>query len=196
MKRLMQTFGMSGAILIAGCSNSALEAEMNWEVQDFSYMDQRGEEVSLDSLEGTPWLAAFIFTSCETVCPPMTFNLTDIQGELEAKGIEDYKIVAFSVDPENDTPEQLQEYLSNYPVPDESKWHLLTGYSQEEVKALGAESFKTLVQNDPNSDQVVHGTTFYLVNGEGTVVKDYNGYQDVPVDMIAADLETLIEEQS
>ncbi|WP_088006416.1 SCO family protein [Indiicoccus explosivorum] len=195
MKQLMLMFAIGAAALLAGCSDSALEAEMDWEVNDFSYMDQRGEEVSLESLQGTPWIAAFIFTNCETVCPPMTYNLTDIQKELEAKGLEDYKIVAFSADPENDTPEQLQSYLSEYPVPDESKWHLLTGYTQEEVKGLAADSFKTLIQDDPNSDQVIHGTTFYLVDGEGTVVKDYPGYQDVPVDMIAVDVETLIEEQ-
>jgi protein SCO1/2 len=185
--RYMRIALLLGLVLIlSACGSQSIE--------DFSYTDHRGETVSLDSLKGTPWLATFVFTNCETVCPPMTFNMAGIQEKLIAEGIEDYKIVAFSVDPKADTPEKMQEYLSNFSVPDESKWHLLTGYSQDEIAAFAVDNFKALVKNDPNSDQVVHGTSFYLMDAEGAVANNYDGYADVPVDQIIEDLHKLIEQ--
>ncbi|TWT09200.1 SCO family protein [Planomicrobium sp. CPCC 101079] len=187
MKRKLAAMVLGLVLILSACSNDSIE--------DFSYTNHRGETVSSESLKGTPWLATFVFTNCETVCPPMTFNLAAIQEELVEQGIEGYKIVAFSVDPKADTPEKMQEYLANYSVPDESKWNLLTGYGQEEIALYAKDNFNTFIKNDPNSDQVIHGTSFYLVDKEGEVRANYDGYQHVPVEDIITELEKLIEEQ-
>ncbi len=194
MKKILLLLSVT-ILALAGCGSSGnFEAQTNWQVNDFAYDNQRGEEVSLESLEGTVWLATFIFTNCTTVCPPMTFNMTEIQGMLEEKGVEDYKIVAFSVDPEVDTPEKLQEYIDMYDVPDQSKWELLTGYNQEHISQFAEKSFKAIVRNNPNSDQVIHGVRFYLVDQNGVVVKNYMGSENVPKEEIVIDVETLIED--
>ncbi|PZX07473.1 protein SCO1/2 [Psychrobacillus insolitus] len=194
MKKLLAILSIA-VVILAGCGGSGnFEAQTNWEIQDFTYENHRGEDVSLEDLKGTVWLSTFIFTNCTTVCPPMTFNLTDIQQTLEEKGIVDYKIVEFSIDPEVDTPEVLQDYLANYDVVDESKWELLTGYSQEHISKFAAESFKTLVKDDPSTDQVIHGVSFFLVDQNGVVVKSYNGATEVPKEEIVIDIETLIED--
>lgn len=186
------------ATILGACSNYKFKPTIHYEIDDFSNINQHNEKVSLDSLKGKPWLGMFIFTNCETVCSPMTFNMTQIQKELVKQGVEDYNIVAFSVDPERDTPEALTEYLARYDVPDESKWNLLTGYDQKYIEQFALNSFKTLVQDDPTSDQVIHGVTFFLVDEEGVAVKSYSGYSEkedgVPIKTIALDLETLIEE--
>lgn len=162
-------------------------------VEDFAYTDHRGETVTKEQLEGSPWLATFVFTNCVTVCPPMTFNMADLQGQIESAGIEDFKVVAFSVDPKSDTPEKMQEYLSHYPIPDESKWHLLTGYTQGEIAEFAKDNFKSFVKDDPSSDQVIHGTSFYLVDQEGKVVGNYDGFDDVPADEIIEAMAHLLE---
>ncbi|WP_312857756.1 SCO family protein [Bacillus haikouensis] len=180
-------------ILLAGCSNSDFQAETDYEIADFNYTNQNNEKVSLKDLEGKVWIADFIFTNCETVCPPMTFNLTKLQKELKKERVEDYKIVSFSVDPEHDKPQVLKDYLSNFEA-DTSKWDMLTGYQFEEIKEFAEHSFKSIVADDPKSDQVIHGTSFYLVNQEGVVVKDYSGNSDVPYEEITADMKTLIKE--
>ncbi|TYS91289.1 SCO family protein [Rossellomorea aquimaris] len=182
-------------ILLAGCSNSNFQAETDYEVKEFSYTNQNNQEVGLNDLKGQVWIADFIFTNCETVCPPMTFNLSKLQEKLKKEGVEDYKIVSFSVDPENDTPDALKEYISNFEA-DTSKWELLTGYEFDEVKDLAEHSFRSIVADDPKSDQMIHGTSFYLVNQKGTVVKTYSGNSDVPYDEIVQDMKTLIEEGS
>ncbi|MFJ7838741.1 MULTISPECIES: SCO family protein [Lysinibacillus] len=184
--------------VLSACGNAKFKADYSLEMQDFEHINQRGETVSLDSLKGKPWLGMYIFTNCNSVCPPMTFNMTQVQEKLKKKGIEDYNIVAFSVDPEVDTPEVLADYLTRYTVPDESKWNLLTGYSQSYIEQYAVKSTKLLVKDDPNSDQVIHGIQFFLVDKDGILVKQYDGYakdaNDVPIDTIVSDLETYIDE--
>ncbi|PSL41085.1 protein SCO1/2 [Planomicrobium soli] len=187
MERKLAAMVLGLVLILSACGSSSIE--------DFSYTNHRGETISSDSLEGTPWLATFVFTNCETVCPPMTFNMAGIQEQLVKQGIEDYKIVAFSVDPKADTPEKMQEYLANFSVPDESKWNLLTGYGQGEITQFAKDNFNTFIKDDPSSNQVVHGTTFYLVDKKGVVRANYDGYQNVPTDDIIAELEKLIAEQ-
>jgi len=182
------------AIVLAGCNSNNFKAETDWEVETFSHESQRGEEVSLDSLKGKVWLATFIFTNCDDVCPPMTMNLSMVQDELIELGVEDYKIVEFSVDPEVDTPEIMADYLAKFNPPDESKWELLTGYDPTYIEQFARNSFKATVKADPGSDQVIHGVSFYLVDQDGIVVKSYNGYQDVPKEEIANDMQALIEQ--
>ena len=184
--------------VLSACGNVKFKADYSYGIQDFEHINQRGENVSLESLKGKPWLGMYIFTNCTSVCPPMTFNMAQVQEKLKTKGIEDYNIVAFSVDPEVDTPEVLADYLARYTVPDESKWQLLTGYSQSYIEDFAVKSTKLLVKDDPNSNQVIHGIQFFLVDKDGILVKQYDGYAqdatEVPIDTIVGDLETYIDE--
>lgn len=181
--------------LLAACSNYKFKETINYKVDSFTVTDHRGETLTLDDLKGEPWIATFIFTNCTTVCSPMTYNLADIQNRLVDKGIENYKIVGFSVDPENDSPEVMTEYLERHAVPDESKWHYVSGYDQKFIEQFAKESFKAYVKKVDGDDQVYHGISFYLVDEKGVAVKYYEGVTDVPMDTIAIDLDTLIEER-
>lgn len=187
------------ATILGACSNYKFKATTKYEIEDFETISHRGETVTLESLKGKPWLAMFIFTSCTTVCQPMTFNMSEIQKELIKRDVEDYNIVAFSVDPAIDTPEKLSEYFGYFEVPDESKWQLLTGYHQSFIEQLALHSFKALVKKPEEGDQVMHGTTFYLVDENGIAVKNYSGLsqdtQEVPYQTIAMDMEALIKER-
>ena len=187
------------ATILSACSNYEFKPTTNYEISDFTMTDQRGEEVTLESLKGEPWLAMFMFTNCTTICSPMTYNMKLIQEQLIEKGIEDYKIVAFSVDPDYDTPERLTEYLARHNAPDESKWHMLTGYDQSFIEQFAVNSFKALVKSIEGDDQVIHANTFYLVDEKGVAVKNYSGYSTtedgVPYDTIVTDLESLIKDR-
>lgn len=179
-------------VLIAtGCNafggGSERSKGLNWQVSDFNYINQDGEALGRSDLEGQVWLADFIFTNCETVCPPMTAQMANIQKAMKEQGL-NTPILSFSVDPEADSPEKLKEFGEKFDA-DFSHWHFLTGYTQDEIITFAKESFKTLVQDDPSSDQVVHGTSFYLVDGTGTVIKKYDGLQ-APIEQIMEDIET------
>ncbi|WP_432355547.1 SCO family protein [Sporosarcina sp. A2] len=194
MKKRVLFFSVIMMALILGACSSGFKADHHYSIDPFEFTNQNNESVTLDDLKGEIWLAQFVFTSCTSVCPPMMTNMSDLQEKLVDKNIEDYKIVSFSVDPEVDTPEKLAKYLDDFSVPDPSKWIMLTGYSMSDINDLAVKSFKMPVIDDPNTDQVIHGSRFGLVNKEGEVVKSYAGYEDVPFDTIVADMKALSEE--
>ena len=180
-------------VILSGCnSKNEIESNMNVEINDFTYRNQEGNSFGSVDLEGKIWLADFVFTSCETVCPPMTFNMSKIQKMLDEENIE-IEIVSFSVDPEIDTPEALRNYAEKFDA-DFSNWHWLTGYEQEEIEDFALNNFKTVVKKPTNEDQVLHGTSFYLVNQEGILIKDYSGVSEVPFDEMINDIKVLSEQ--
>ncbi|WP_203287560.1 SCO family protein [Metabacillus sp. cB07] len=172
--------------LLTGCGTGGIKGALNYEIEDFSYTNQDGEKVGLSDLKGEVWVANFIFTSCDTVCPPMTAHMTELQKQLKAEGLDDVRLVSFSVDPEVDTPEKLKEYAGRYPLSLDN-WDFLTGYKQSDIDAFAKNSFKTIVQKPEGQDQVIHGTLFYLVDQNGKVMKDYDGVENVPYEEIIGD---------
>lgn len=194
-KKLFLSSIMMLMLLLSACSMGGFKADHKYKIDPFEFTNQHHEQVSLDDLKGTVWIAQFVFTNCETVCLPMMANMTDLQNMLHDEGIEDYKIVSFSVDPKNDTPEVLQEYLDAFDPVDQSKWEMLTGYSQETIENLAIGSFKTFVSKTPGVDQVTHGTAFSLVNKDGVSVKTYSGAEEVPYEDIVKDMKALIKEE-
>ncbi|MEK3765961.1 SCO family protein [Solibacillus sp. FSL K6-4121] len=198
-KNIILAFVLVIATVLSACSNYQFKPTTSFEISDFTMTDHRNEEVTLDSLKGEPWLAMFIFTSCTTICSPMTQNMKLVQDEIEKKGLEQYKIVAFSVDPDYDTPERLTEYLSRHNPLNESKWHMLTGYDQKFIEQLAINSFKTPVRASVTDNQVIHADTFFLVDEKGVAVKNYSGTgqgtDGVQYETIASDIEALINER-
>lgn len=186
-------------LILSACSSDGFKADYKLEVKPFTFTNHEGEEVSLDDLKGDVWLAQFVFTNCTTFCGPMMHNMAELQDALIEEGIEDYKIVSFTVDPKVDSPEVLKDYLEVFAPKDESKWEMLTGFKQDEIIELAKKSFYTMVANDPNSDQVVHGGSFILVDQNGNTVKLYDGVgtPEEPfadkIDDIVKDMKALIK---
>ncbi len=177
-------------LFLTACgSQSPIKDPLNYEVQSFQYKNQGNETVSLNDLKGTTWVANFIFTNCETVCPPMTAHMSELQKRMKDESL-DTRIVSFSVDPENDTPEKIKEFTRPYFI-SFGNWDFLTGYSQAEIEAFARDSFKTIVQKPKNNAQVIHGTYFYLIDQNGIVMKDYNGVENPPYDQIIKDIKAL-----
>lgn len=191
-KMLWSLIGATILILSACGQKSPIENPLNYEVQSFEYTNQDNEQVSLEDLKGTVWVADFIFTSCDTVCPPMTAHMTELQQKLENEGL-NTRIVSFSVDPKTDTPDKLKEFAEPYSISFEN-WDFLTGYSQKEIEEFAKESFKTIVQKPESTEQVIHGTYFYLIDQNGTVLKDYNGVENPPYDQMITDIKAISQE--
>jgi len=188
-KRFLFVTGLMTLLVILAACGKDVPDDLDWEVQDFTYTDQTNSEFGLSDLDGKVWIADLIFTNCETVCPPMTANMSQLQDKLAGADV-DVELVSFSVDPKRDTPEELMKFSEKFDA-DLSNWHFLTGYDNEEIKSFAESSFKTAVDADPNSDQFIHGTAFYLVNKDGVVVKKYSGVSNVPYEEIVDDVKAL-----
>lgn len=158
-------------ILLSACSND-IDANMSEQMEDFSFTTQDKETLNLDDLKGEWWITYLSYTDCRTVCPRTTSNMVEIQSQLKDDGLQP-RIISFSVDPENDEPEYLQEYADDYGV-DLSSWDFLTGYDFETIQGLSENVFNAVLE-DGGADQMAHSYMFYLVNPEGEVVKKYDG---------------------
>lgn len=186
MKKAL-TIMLGLVLLLTACGETKKTSSMK--VEDFKFTDQAGQPFGLADLKGKTWLANFMFTSCTTVCQPMTYNLSDLQKKLKEKDL-DVTIVSFSADPDRDKPEVLKTFADKFNV-DYTNWHFLTNYKFEEIQSFAKKSFKTLVEKDPSSDQMIHGTSIYLVSSEGYIMKRYDGVSDLPVDEIAKDIKSI-----
>jgi protein SCO1/2 len=85
---------------------------------------------SLD--EQRPVLLNFIFTSCTTVCPPLSQTFAAVQERLGGRR-ELVQMVSVSIDPEHDTPARLRDYAARFGAG--SQWRFHTG-STEAVDAV------------------------------------------------------------
>lgn len=189
MKKWLLIGLLAMVTVLTACGNE-IKDPLNWEIEPFAYTNQNNETVGLDDLKGDVWMADFVFTNCETVCPPMTSNMTKLYKTLEDEGVENVKFVSFSVDPTVDTPEKIQGFMKNYDLA-QADWQFLTGYEQTEIETFAQENFKALVSKPNEGTQVNHATWFYLVDQEGKVMKAYQGFQDVPIEEIVQDIKTL-----
>ncbi|WP_173917832.1 SCO family protein [Halobacillus sp. Marseille-Q1614] len=185
-------FVMAAFLFLAACGQKELEDPLEWEISNIEGTSQSGEDFSVEEMEGKVWMANFIFTSCETVCPPMTRNMAQLQEKFKEKGIE-AEFVSFSVDPEVDTPEKLEEFATAHGA-DLETWSFVTGYSQDEIEAYGQESFRTIVSKPEGADQVTHGSSFFLVSKDSKVMKHYKGDTNVPYEKIVEDAKILAEQ--
>lgn len=175
-------------ILVTACRNDKPN-NLNIPVQSFEFTDQDGEAFSSSDFKNKVWIADFVFTYCTTVCPTMTANMAELQKKLKSAGVE-AELVSFSVDPEKDDPAALKNYLRKFDA-DFTNWHSLTGYELEDIKSFVLKSFKSTIVKDTATDQVIHGTSFYLVDQSGTVVARYDGMTDTPYDEIINDIKLL-----
>ncbi|MCM3192315.1 SCO family protein [Priestia megaterium] len=188
-KKWLVLIGTVLLLTLSACDED-IKDPLNYKMDSFSYQDQNQQEYGLNELKGKVWVADFIFTSCTTVCPPMTAHMTKLQEEAKKSGIKNIEFVSFSVDPQNDSPQALKQYVKKFNGNLEN-WHLLTGYSQKEIKSFAMDNFKVFIQKPKDTDQIIHGTSFYLINQEGIVKKDYNGVSDVPYAQIIEDIKIL-----
>jgi len=162
-----------------------------WEVTSFEFINQDEELFGSKDLKGQYWLANMIFASCPTVCQTMTPNMVSLQEEVNREEI-DLQFVSFTVDPDFDDPKGLKNYGEAYGA-DFNNYHFLTGYSGEEIAELSRDSFKSLVQEIPDSNDIMHSINFFLVDGDGKVIRIYDGNTNFDAKAILKDLKNIID---
>lgn len=102
-----------------------------YSIPNVTLLNQDGKKVNLRALidGGKPVIVNFIFSTCTTICPVMTATFSNLRTELGASA-ERVQLVSISIDPENDRPEQMKQYLSRFNSG--PGWEFLTG-SREDI---------------------------------------------------------------
>lgn len=158
----------------------------------FSLTNFDGSEVTAERLRGTPWVATFIFTNCSGSCPVMTAQMWSLQ---KASAGGELRLVSFTCDPENDTPERLKEYAESMQA-DPARWFFVTG-DKEAIYKISVEQFH-LPLSEAGAEEVsrgaeafLHSQRLALVDAAGRVRGVYDGLDEKAVAEILRDLKKL-----
>lgn len=158
------------------------------QVPAFSLTNQAGQPFGTEQLRDKPYVAAFMFTRCPSICPRLTATMQSID-ELFQKEQVLLDLVSISVDPDHDTPTVLSTYAQQHGA-NPKRWNFLTG--EYAMIARTAETgFKVgltgkVDQTKPHLG-ITHASHLILVDGHGAIRGYFrSGDADVATQLLGA----------
>ncbi len=151
----------------------------------FDLTNEKGEQISLATYKGKPFVITFIFTRCPmpNFCPRMSRNFAALQQAITGGGgvLAEIKLLSITIDPQNDTHAVLKEYAQAEGA-DPAIWNFATGDTaqiDELTKAFA-------VYRQAEGGTISHGLTTALIDRNGFAVKIWRGNGWTPAEVIAA----------
>jgi protein SCO1/2 len=104
---------------------------------DVELVNQDGEKIRLRELVETdqPVVIDFIYGTCTTICPVLSAGYVSLQKKLAKEG-RSVRLISITIDPENDTPRVMKDYLERYRA--KPGWDFLTGTRADIDKVMTA----------------------------------------------------------
>ena len=154
-------------------------------IADFSFTNQNGKTITQKDYEGKVYVADFFFTTCGSICPKMTTNLSDVQKAFANNP--KVKLLSFTVFPETDNVPVLKAYAKKNQVND-AKWNLVTG-NKKEIYTLARKSYLAVKLGKPNElYDMVHTENFVLVDTKKRVRGFYDGTNKEDIKRLIEDI--------
>ncbi|MBE2887627.1 SCO family protein [Geobacter anodireducens] len=120
-----------------GASRSYQRSVESYSMPDVTLINQDGKKVRFKELveSNRPLVVDFIFGTCTTICPVLSATYTNLQTKLGAD-MKKIHLVSVSIDPENDTPQVMREYLARYRA--KPGWDFLSGSRRDIDRVMNA----------------------------------------------------------
>ena len=161
-------------------------------VPDFSLTSQEGETITQRDLDEKIYVASFFFTSCQGPCKEMNTGLVRVQEAF--RNYPEVKIVSYTVHPERDSVEVLQQYANRFNA-DPSTWYFLTGERQK-IYDLAQNGYFLVAQQAPGAlVDFLHSEQFLLVDWNKNVRGIYHGTNPADVDRLITEIGVLLDEK-
>lgn len=156
--------GISLASQAAAQNKTYQRSTEKYVMPDVSLIKQNGERVRFKNFlsKDRPVIVDFIFGTCTTICPILSAGYASLQQKL-GPDTEKVHLISISIDPENDTPSVLKDYLKRY----RSKpgWDFLTGSRKDIDRVMKA--FNAYIPDKMNH----YALTFIRMPGEDTWIR-------------------------
>lgn len=163
--------------------------------------NQLGDSVSLYDKPGKILVVDLFFTSCGSICPKLTTNMSKLQqsflrgGDLRKKvDTSIVQFMSFTVDPDRDSVPVLKRYADQYGV-NHDNWWLLTGNRDSIYNFAFAELKVDKFSDEPVSPEFVHTSRFVLIDKEKIIRGYYNGLDSTSISKLARDIGLLMLEK-
>lgn len=130
-----------------------------------------GQPVNLEDYRGKAVFITFIYVHCPDICPIIVSNMRAAQEEL-GPDANDAQFIAVSVDPENDTPEDVAAFLKARQMT--GRMQYLIG-SRPQLEQVWHE-WNVVSNDDPKRnipDYVEHSALVYGISGSGKITTLY-----------------------
>ncbi|HTO14319.1 MAG TPA: SCO family protein [Edaphocola sp.] len=173
--------------------------EEDHKVRDFSFLNQDGDTISLETLKGKILVVEYFFTTCKGICPTMNENMAEVYSTF--KNDDDVVIISHTVDPKRDTVGALKEFAKGFDA-DSKHWMFLTG-DKEELYNQAEYSYLVSAIDSSDTDikeKFIHTENFVLVDRSHRVrahmdkdgrVRPYNGTDMASVNQMIKDIRQL-----
>ena len=159
-------------------------------IADFSFTNQNGKTITQKNYEGKIYVADFFFTTCQTICPIMTTNMTEVQKAFSNNP--NVMILSHTVTPEIDSVPVLKKYALKQGV-DDSKWNMVTG-DKKDIYYIARKSYLAVKTGNPEEMyDMVHTENFVLVDAKRRVRGFYDGTKKEDVQRLIEDINWLLE---
>jgi len=163
-------------------------------IPEFDLINQDGQPISEEYLQGKISVVDFFFTTCTTICPKMSRQMAQLHWLLEDEYFADVRYLSISVDPEYDQPDILKAYAKKMEA-DLKRWSFATG-TKEVIYPLGVEGFKLSTQEDVDAlGGFLHSEKFVLVDRKGHIRGYYDGTSVEDRNLLEEDIKMLIGEE-
>jgi cytochrome oxidase Cu insertion factor (SCO1/SenC/PrrC family) len=166
---------------------------------DSKLLDSKGDLASLHGLMRNKFiLLGFIYTHCSDVngCPLASYVMARVQDRvMEDTALKDYvRLVSFSFDPANDTPEVLEQYARQFRKAG-SDWHFVTARSAEELDAT-LEAYNQFVIRDYDQEgkflgSISHMLRVYLID-QNRDIRNIYSVSFLHPDTVINDIRTIV----
>lgn len=136
-------------------------------VAPWTWRDEQGETVRFDRWRGAPIFVSMVFTNCTSACPLTIERLRRVSDTFKAEG-RAATFVLVTLDPANDTSEQLRRFKLSRGLPPE--WHLLRG-DDGETRALADLLQVKVVENA----HIFHDSRIVVFDRDGKLAGQLHG---------------------
>lgn len=138
----------------------------------FSLTNQDGERLTNEDVRGQFVLYNFVYTSCDAPCSQMNATMQQLQQRLDTLDTGDIpvRLITISIDPAQDTPEQLRAYAEELGA-DTEQWEFLTG-DPDQLKNIIGGAFSTYYEQQPDGS-FNFDPAFILTDGWGILRAEY-----------------------
>jgi cytochrome oxidase Cu insertion factor (SCO1/SenC/PrrC family) len=145
-------------------------------IPDIPVLDQNGKQLNFyrDLVKGKTVAINFIFTTCTTICPPLTATFRRVQQDL-AQTTPAAELISVSVDPATDTPQRLRDFAEKFKAG--PGWTFVTGDKVEIDSLLKAFGVAVADKNDHTpmiligNDAAGYWTRAYGLSSPTTLIK-------------------------
>lgn len=145
------------------------------------WKDQSDRPFDINTLTGQKQVVAFIYTSCQDVCPIMMKTMKELQNKLPADVKSKTGFLVISLDPKRDTPQVLANFGEHYHVDD--KWHFLSG-SDADIRLLA--NTMNIRYQFAESGMINHSNVITVLDETGKMIEQAVGNSKGEDQIIAA----------